>query len=127
MGSEDALIGFTTIFLLFGTPLLIAVLIFVGWLISSNRKSHEVASARESYERLVRDKLDVIKTAIAMGQSDDEIRALDARLERLIGTDKLKDLLDGRSPQPPVPAQDLKDIDLLAEADRQSRLKTEEL
>jgi ABC-type multidrug transport system fused ATPase/permease subunit len=119
MVTGDAL-GFLTILLLFGTPLLVALLIFIGWLISSNRKSHEIASARESYERMVREKLDVIKTAVAMGRTDDEIRELDRRLERLIGSDKLQGLLDSRNPRPPAADQELQDI-------RQAGLMSKEL
>jgi hypothetical protein len=57
------------------------------------------AEALKVYERLAKEKLDVIKTAVAMGYKENELAALDARLEQLIGTDKLKSLLeDGAAP-----------------------------
>ena len=52
------------------------------------------SEALKTYERLAREKLDVIKTAVAMGYSENELAALDARLEKLIGEDKLKSLLN---------------------------------
>src|SRR5688500_17348986 len=55
----------------------------------------ERREARKLFERLALEKLDVIKTGIAMGYSQNDLRELDARLERLIGTDKLKGLLEG--------------------------------
>lgn len=118
---DEMVVGFTTIFLLFGTPLIIALLVFCGWLINTNRKSGQADRAREVYERLAREKLDVIKTAIAMGQSDDQIRELDARLERLIGTEQLKSLLDAKKPEPPHAHPELHDADLIGEVDRQSK------
>jgi len=118
---DEMFVGFTTIFLLFGTPLIIALLVFCGWLVSLSSKNRQAERARDTYERLVRDKLDVIKTAIAMGRSDDEIRELDRRLERLIGTEQLKGLLDQRKPQAPHAHPDLHDADLLDEVDRQSK------
>ena len=71
---------------------------------------------RNMYAELVKEKLDVIKTALAMGHSSDEIRELDARLEKLIGTEKmLKTLKKGKTD----PAQDaqLHDIDLYNKAE----------
>src|SRR5687768_11854871 len=54
----------------------------------------ERREARKLYERMMLEKLDVLKTGIAMGYSKDEMRELDARLERLIGSEKLKGLLE---------------------------------
>jgi hypothetical protein len=74
----------------------------------------EQREARQSYERLVREKLDVIKTAVAMGYTNDQLSDLDARLERLVGTDKLSGLL-GDSPRTPEVTTQLLDHDLLSE------------
>jgi hypothetical protein len=62
--------------------------------------------ALEIYHDLAKEKLDVIKTAIAAGLSDAELDALDQRLEHLIGRDKLAELVEGRAP---VITQDLLD------------------
>jgi hypothetical protein len=79
-------------------------------------RAAERADVRALYERLAREKLDVIKTAITMNYSRQDIAELDARLERLIGAEKLQALLtDGVMPLPQVIAE-LRDIDL-ADAD----------
>ena len=74
------------------------------------------AIARDAYERIVRDKLDVIKTALAMGYSRADIEALDARLEKLIGRDKLDELLSDEGA--PLVDADLMDTDLTHELNR---------
>ena len=56
------------------------------------------AKALDAYKELAREKLEVIKTALAMGYKDDEIEKLDARLENLIGRDKLEQILRGQDP-----------------------------
>ena len=80
----------------------------------------ERQAARESYERIVRDKLDVIKTALAMDYERADLEALDARLEQLIGKDKLEALVDEELDIPYVDA-DLADTDLEAEIERLQR------
>jgi hypothetical protein len=50
---------------------------------------------REQYERLAREKLDVLRTAVAMGYDQRELAELDARLEQHIGHDGLRELLAG--------------------------------
>ena len=52
---------------------------------------------RERRHRMVRDvlneKLDVLKTAVAMGYKEDELALLDQRLEQLVGREELEKLL----------------------------------
>jgi uncharacterized membrane protein YcjF (UPF0283 family) len=74
----------------------------------------EREKARRMYERIVIEKLDVIKTAVAMGHSQNELAELDARLEKLIGAEELISLLDEKGPSPPaVPVDsELRDTDL---------------
>lgn len=75
--------------------------------------------ARKLYERIVLEKLDVIKTAVAMGHNRDELAGLDARLERLVGADKLASLLSESNPAVPATpvAGELLDTDLDSELD----------
>ena len=115
---ED-LTGLMAIILIFGTPVLLAVII--GWIIAygNQAKRAERDRARATYERIAIEKLDVIKTAIAMGLSSDELRELDQRLERLIGSDQLRSLLNEDQPAVPVVNQELRDNDLLEEVERQ--------
>jgi hypothetical protein len=84
---------------------------------SDAMRRRERVEARKAYQRLVEEKLDVIKTAIAMGYGDAELRELDARLEKLVGTEKLKELLEVR-PGVPVPDAELSDTDLAGELAR---------
>src|SRR2546428_6516912 len=50
------------------------------------------------YENLAKEKLEVIKTALAMGYNQAELAALDARLEQLIGKEQLAAIANGQSP-----------------------------
>lgn len=75
------------------------------------------AKALETYERLAKEKLEVIKTALAMGYKDDDLAALDARLERLVGRDKLAEILHG-SGAAAMASADLLDTQLDHEVDR---------
>jgi len=79
------------------------------------------AEALKTYERLAKEKLDVIKTAVAMGYSENELANLDARLEKLIGADKLKSMLNkGDAPEVDT---DLLSADLDAELERLRRAR----
>lgn len=80
------------------------------------------AKALETYERLAKDKLEVIKTALAMGYKDDDLAALDARLERLVGADKLTEILRGSGPDA-LASADLVDTQLDHEIERLRRLR----
>ncbi len=72
---------------------------------------------RRMYAELVKEKLDVIKTALAMGQSTDEIRELDERLEKLIGTEKMMRTLRKGKADASHEAH-LEHIDLVEEVDQ---------
>jgi len=78
--------------------------------------------AREAFERILKEKLEVVKTAVAMGYKQQELDALDARLEQLIGTEKLKALLD-QDIEVPQTSVDLLDHDLQMEIERLQREK----
>jgi hypothetical protein len=83
-------------------------------------QTQERTEARALYERLVKEKLDVIKTAITMGYGRDDLKDLDARLEELIGKDKIDKLVD-EALSIPLADADLLDADLQAEIDRLAR------
>ena len=80
------------------------------------------AKALEVYKELAKEKLEVIKTALAMGYSDAEIAQLDARLENLIGKDKLVELLKGGSAES-IASADLVDTQLEREIERLRQLR----
>lgn len=54
--------------------------------------------ALEIYRQLASEKLDIVKTAVAMGYKDKELDLLDQRLGELIGEDALKELIRGEAP-----------------------------
>ncbi len=56
--------------------------------------------ALEIYHSLAKDKLDVMKTALAMGYRDEDIKRLDERLEKLVGREALAHILSGNAPKP---------------------------
>ena len=82
--------GVLALFLLFG----FGPLVIFGrkplqmWLAQRERRE-----ARQLYERLTMEKLDVIKTAVAVGMNKADLADLDTRLEQLIGADQMKSLL----------------------------------
>lgn len=80
------------------------------------------AAARAAYERVILAKLEVMKTAVAMGYDDDELKALDKRLEGLIGADKVAGLVDPIQSQA-LPSADLLDADLQHELARLHEMK----
>lgn len=82
-------------------------------------KKKERQEARQMYERLAREKLDVIKTAIAMGYQRTDLEDLDQRLAQLIGTDQLQSLLAKKTPGVPLPSSDLVDASLSDELAQQ--------
>ncbi len=73
--------------------------------------------ARKLFERVVMEKLDVMKTAISMGMDKTDLEALDSRLEKLIGREKLESLINEDIEVPEVTG-DLLDTDLQSEIDR---------
>ena len=87
--------AFITLWVLLSIPLLWVALYPVNALIGN--------VFRERRHRMVRDvlneRLDVLKTALAMGFKEDELALLDERLEQLVGREKLEQLLaEERSP-----------------------------
>lgn len=81
----------------------------------------ERLKALEAYKALVHEKMDVIKTALAMGYRAEELERLDARLEKLIGREQLANIMAG---VPPQPSPELLDRDLNSERERLANLRT---
>jgi hypothetical protein len=77
--------------------------------------------ALDTYHAVVREKMDVIKTALAMGYTEDELTRLDARLESLIGKQQLEDLLKGNAP---MTSAEMEAISLTREKEIVRGLKT---
>jgi hypothetical protein len=75
--------------------------------IKDSIKKRERTETRQMYERLAMEKLDVIKTAVAMGYNRDDLADLDLRLEQAIGAEQMKTLRDGKAPSLPPAMQDL--------------------
>jgi hypothetical protein len=70
-----------------------------------------------------------MKTAVAMGFEQNDLRDLDARLERLVGTDKLQGLLTGKEVPAATavqPGSELNDTDLTNEIERLQRRQAKE-
>ena len=86
-------------------------------------KAKDRADARALYERITNNKLDVIKTALAMGYERQEIKELDARLEELIGSEKLHALLKAQDTGVPPLKDELLDLDLSQEIEKLKRGK----
>jgi hypothetical protein len=77
--------------------------------------------AIETYRLLVQDKLDTIKTALVVGYKSDELKDLDERLEKLIGADEMRALLDSHNEKVPLAPAQLPDADLAGEIERLRR------
>ena len=74
-------------YIIFGTGALAVIAAIIHTFLAADRRErHKI---REHYTTMVKEKLDVLKTALAMGRDADEIAELDKRLERLIGTEKM--------------------------------------
>ena len=95
--------------------LLIPIVAILTGPINKRAAINERREARQLYERIVMEKLDVVKTAIAMGHSTQDLQELDKRLENLIGTDELKKLLDPKQPKTPDATPELRAVDLQSE------------
>jgi hypothetical protein len=93
--------------------------------LSEGRKIAERTAARKLYERLALEKLDVLKTAVAMGYTHDELGALDRRLEQLIGKEQLQSLLSDKTPGVPVAPAEMHHAELAAEMDELRRLRAQ--
>ena len=108
------------------TALAIPIFAILTGPISLRMKQAERREARKLYERIVMEKLDVMKTAVAMGIEQNDLKDLDTRLEQLVGSDKLEGLLSGKdAPAVPEvkPDSEMLDADLAAEIDRLQRLR----
>jgi hypothetical protein len=80
-------------------------------------KQQERAESRKLFERLAQEKLEVVKTALTMGYGDLELKKLDERLERLVGPERLTQLLK-EEPEVELKEVDMLDADLQAEIER---------
>jgi hypothetical protein len=111
------------------TALAIPIVAILTGPIMLRMKQAERREARKLFERIVMEKLDVMKTAVAMGFQQNDLQDLDARLERLVGTDKLQGLLSGKEvPATPAvqPDSELNDTDLTNEIERLQRRQARE-
>lgn len=101
---EDIVIPIFAIAMVFGIPL---AAILSGplkqWLAQRERRE-----ARQLYERLTLEKLDIIKTAVAVGMKKDDLGELDDKLERLIGAEQMQSLLLTKEPRVPSDADELR-------------------
>jgi|WetSurMetagenome_2_1015567.scaffolds.fasta_scaffold967944_1 hypothetical protein len=89
-------------------------------------KLRERSDARKMYERLALEKLDVIKTAVAMGYAQSDLKELDARLERLIGAEQLQQLLDPKQPGVPQAQSEILHAELTDELEQMRRRRAQE-
>lgn len=92
---------------------------------AEGRKIAERTAARKLYERLALEKLDVIKTAVAMGYTHDELKALDLRLEQLIGREQLQTLLSEKTPGAPTAPTEMQHAELTEELDAVRRMRAQ--
>lgn len=97
------------------TALLIPIVAILTGPFNKRLAMRERREARQMYERIVMEKLDVIKTAIAMGQSGADLKDLDQRLANLIGSEELAKLLDSKTPNTPEASTELRDAELSSE------------
>src|SRR5690242_11464287 len=110
-------VGFFIMFV--GVGAMVAIIRWSGWVFHPRRLGElrgaglraatqdERLKALEVYRQVASEKLDVIKTAIAMGYNEQELKRLDARLEQLIGAEALQQLARGEAPLPSVELQRL--------------------
>lgn len=63
-------------------------------------RAGEREKARQTFERLASEKLDLLKTGINMGYREQELRELDLRLEQIIGSEDLRRLINEVANEP---------------------------
>jgi len=81
----------TIYYISFSTGALVVIAgVIHSFLAADRRERHKI---REYYTTLVKEKLEVLKTALAMGRDASEIAELDRRLERLIGNEEMLNTL----------------------------------
>ena len=98
----DDLTGLMAVIFIFGTPAILVAMAMVRNQFAERHRRKERAEARRIYERLMHHKLDVVESALAMGYTRDEVAELDSRLERLIGAERMRTLLDPKEQALPV-------------------------
>lgn len=103
--------------------LMIPVVAILSGVYRDGMKREERNQARKLYERLAMEKLDVLKTAVAMGYAASDLAALDKRLEQLIGADDLKRLLDAKTPNAPIAPAELRQAELSDEIQQLQRVR----
>ena len=81
--------AFITLWVLLSIPLLVVALYPLNALIGNIFRERRHRMARD----VLNEKLDVLKTAIAMGYKEDELALLDKRLEQVVGKEELEKLL----------------------------------
>ena len=91
--------------------------------IQSARKERRHHETLRSRERILVERMDVLKTAIAMGFDRSQLDELDLRLEKLIGGDRLEALLDGRDSAPSLAPGELPGDEIELEIERLSALR----
>jgi hypothetical protein len=94
---DGEFIGLVAVVMLFGIP----ILGILSGPIKQAQAQRERREARKLYERLTMEKLDVIKTAVALGMNKNDLADLDLRLEQLIGADQMKSMLLQKDPHLP--------------------------
>ena len=108
---ED-LTGVLAIVFIFGWPGILIGMHMIRGQFQERHRRKERAAARRMYERVIHHKLEVIETALAMGFSHDQVKTLDQRLEQLIGAERMKSLLDDKTPGIPTTGELPVDDDL---------------
>lgn len=106
--------------------MMIPIIAIFSSMLGNMMQRRERIQAREMYERIVNEKLDVIKTAVAMGRDDQEIDLLDERLERLIGSREMAKLLGKKKPGVPELDYSVESVDLDIEQGRIKRRRRRE-
>jgi len=92
--------------------------------IAVERRERE--AVRRKFAELVKEKLDIIHTAVSMGYNRSDIAELDERLEKLIGSEKMLKTLKEAKPDEEANKQMMLNADLVAELETQrQRLKAE--
>jgi hypothetical protein len=79
--------------LIFGIPIIQAIMSPF----TTKIKADEREKMRKMFERITLEKLDVIKTAVAMGYQRSDLQELDSRLEEVIGSSAMRELLEGKT------------------------------
>lgn len=90
----DGVTEMLAVVFIFGWPGILIGMFLVRSHFNERFKRKERLEARRMFERLMHRKLDAVETALALGWTREELYQLDSKLERLIGADQMKGLLD---------------------------------